>query len=402
MFAKRFEEVGSEDILRLVDEKIAERKTLEYKERLAIVTGDEKAEFLSDITSFANAAGGDLIYGISDQRDANSRATGIPDRIVGLDIASPAVECARIEQLVQTGVQPRLPVIQIKVIEVPGAGRVLHVRVGKSWLAPHMVTYANRSRFYSRNSSTGKMQLDVQQIGDAFAVRRGIGEQFRVWKTGRIAKVLADEGPVPMEGSRLLFHFVPAAPLTGEYSALPRKYEPQSWGAGYRLMSLSPDAARYNADGYLVVSQRTRESQLSYLQVFRDGCLEYGDTYALGSPGQAHVASQVFEEKIIKTFASALSLLNSLEVEPPIFVSLTLIGMKGRTMAMPQNWGNMYQFSDPFDREIILCPDMLVQNAGDVNLNETTLLPIVNAVWQASGTEETPYLGTRLWPAKVD
>jgi len=73
----------------------------------------------------------------------------------------------------------------VKAIEIPERGHVLLIRVGKSWLAPHMVSYANRTRFFSRNSSTGKVQLDVQQIGAAFAQQRAV---LRVSTVGSVGQ----------------------------------------------------------------------------------------------------------------------------------------------------------------------------------------------------------------------
>jgi hypothetical protein len=61
MLPVRFDDISSDEILRLVEEKTSERKTLEYKEKLMIGTADERAEFLYDISSFANASGGDII-----------------------------------------------------------------------------------------------------------------------------------------------------------------------------------------------------------------------------------------------------------------------------------------------------------------------------------------------------
>jgi predicted HTH transcriptional regulator len=78
MLPDRFDDIGSADILRLVDDKTSERKRLEYKEKLTIDTLDQKAEFLADISSFANASGGNIIFGVSDERDENGNATGVP------------------------------------------------------------------------------------------------------------------------------------------------------------------------------------------------------------------------------------------------------------------------------------------------------------------------------------
>ena len=44
-------------------------KTIEYKAELHIDTGDDRKEFLADVTSFANSNGGDLIYGIQEDRE---------------------------------------------------------------------------------------------------------------------------------------------------------------------------------------------------------------------------------------------------------------------------------------------------------------------------------------------
>jgi hypothetical protein len=291
MLPVRFDDIGSDDILKLVTDKATERKTLEYKQKLNIATGDERVEFLSDISSFANASGGDIIFGISDERDGDN-ATGIPAEIKPLNIDSIPTELGKIEQIIQNGIQPRIPVVQVKDVNVQGYGTIILVRVGKSWISPHMVTQSNRSRFYSRNSSLGKFQLDVQQIGAAFALQRGLGERLRSWKTDRISKAISGDGPVRMEGSQVLFHFVSAAALTDGEQSLPRVFNRQKLHNKSRLFSLTAQSSRYNADGLLMLSHGT-EAMRSYLQIFRDGSLEYGDTASLFTHEANHIASQL-------------------------------------------------------------------------------------------------------------
>jgi hypothetical protein len=394
MLPVRFDDIGSADILHLVEEKTSERKRLEYKEKLTIETGDQKAEFLADISSFANASGGDIIFGISDVRDESGNATGVPDKIKPLKFESVQIELARIESIIQSGIQPRLPDVHPKAVEIPDIGTVIVIRIGKSWLAPHMITYANRTRFYSRNTTLGKFQLDVQQIGAAFASQRGMGERLRSWKADRISKSVAGEGPVVLEGPRILFHFISAAALTDEQS-LPRIFDRSKWGNAYRLMYTSVHSQRYNADGLLAISRKDTVQGQSYLQIFRDGSLEYGDSYVLNNFDMKIVPSAVFESKLVETFIGALSLLKHLEAAEPVFVSLTLVGVKGMVMALPQDMRS-YSFnhstqSEPFDRDVIVCPDMLAQNLEEGTPYPSTLRPIVDAVWQAAGREKTPY-----------
>lgn len=396
MLPARFDEITVEDIVRLVSDKVAEHKTLEYKATLATSNTDEKAEFLSDVSSFANAAGGDILFGISDEREG-SNATGVPREIVGITLANAGAECNRIEQLIRDGIQPRLPVLFVKPFEIPQIGHVLLIRVGRSWIAPHMVSYANRTRFYSRNSSTGKVQLDVQQIGAAFAQQRGMGERIRDWKTDRISKAVSASGPVQLSGAQLLFHFIPSGAVAEDGQRYPRMFNTDAWGNGRLLMCLSAEWGRYNADGLLFVSQKTRDNTQSYLQVFKDGALEYGDSYVFNSYGQDSIASAIFEGKIVCTFARALTLLSKLDVPDPVYVTVTLIGVKGRPMALPNHGAHFNYQSEPFDRDVILCPDVLIRDRVDNHPFSETLLPIINTVWQAAGQAQSPYIINAQW-----
>lgn len=378
MLPLRFDDITGEDIVTLVEAKIPERKTLEYKERLNINTNEEKAEFLADISSFANASGGDIIFGISEQRDSERKPTGIPGEITGLLIDNADAERARVEQIVEGGIEPRIPGLQTRVIQVSDKGSVMVVRVPKSWEAPHMVSFSNRTRFFSRNG-IGKVQLDVRQIGAAFAEQRSVGERLRAWKADRIAKAVAGESPVALVGASMLLHFVSVAALNDE-QVLPRAFNTNMLH-GQPLMSLSTESVRYNADGYLMTSHGAHGKGFSYLQVFREGHLEYGDSYALDSDKTGHIPSTDLEHKLITTFGRALRLLKALETPEPIFICLTLLGMKGIDMHLPRHVQSWNTRSDPFDRDIILCPDIQIQNYKESEPYRSTLLPIITAVW---------------------
>ncbi len=394
MLPNQFEDIGPDDILRLVENRVSERKVLEYKEALNIGPDNERAEFLADVSSFANASGGDLIFGISDERDEDDRPTGIPKAIVPLQLTNAASECARIEQIIQSGLEPRVPVVQVKAIDIAEQGPVIVVRVGKSWIAPHMVSFKNRSRFYSRNG-IGKIQLDVQQIGAAFALQRGLGERLRAWKTERVAKALSGDGPIPLSGSRLLLHFVSASALTSDEEALPRIFDNRTWGSANSLMTSVPQFSRYNADGFLLFFSDTGQSdRQTYLQLFRDGRLEYGDSYLFNSKFQDQIPSALFEEAIEKTFGNAMLLLSLLKVSEPVFVSLTLLGMRNRRMALPGNaaYPPFSNIRAVFDRDVIVCPDVRVENLAEGSPYPTTLLPVLNFIWQAAGLKQSPYI----------
>jgi predicted HTH transcriptional regulator len=65
----------------LVSNKVAEGKKIEYKQALPGNSDSEKKEFLADVSSFANAIGGDLIFGVEEEASANE----ITQKLVMLD-----------------------------------------------------------------------------------------------------------------------------------------------------------------------------------------------------------------------------------------------------------------------------------------------------------------------------
>ena len=71
-------------LTRLIVGKIPESLFLDYKRDLNIETHAEKKEFLADISSFANAEGGVIIFGIEEERTETPINSGIPGQIVGI------------------------------------------------------------------------------------------------------------------------------------------------------------------------------------------------------------------------------------------------------------------------------------------------------------------------------
>jgi predicted HTH transcriptional regulator len=65
--------ISKEDIESLVSAKVSESHTLDYQQQLPDNDTEKKREFLYDVSSFANAAGGDMVFGIIDERDGSGK-----------------------------------------------------------------------------------------------------------------------------------------------------------------------------------------------------------------------------------------------------------------------------------------------------------------------------------------
>ena len=126
--------IDENSLLSLMDNRVSEGKTIEYKERLPGNSDGDKKEFLADISSFANSAGGDLFIGIKED-------AGIPKAITGLQIEDIDIEIGRLENVIRDGIEPRIWEITIRAIPLHSSNNVIVIRVPRSWALPHMVSY---------------------------------------------------------------------------------------------------------------------------------------------------------------------------------------------------------------------------------------------------------------------
>jgi hypothetical protein len=243
-----FDEIQKAHIDALIANEVIEHKQLDYKRDLPGGTDQEKIEFLADVSSFANASGGHIIYGLGEKKDESGKNTGTPE-YVGLRNVNVDEQKIRLEQIIQSGVAQRIPSIQIKEITGFGNGPVIIIQIPKSWAAPHMVTFKNHSRFYSRTSA-GKQQLDVGEIRAAFVLSETLPERIRQFRSERIGNILADETPIKVpEGPKIVLHLIPWAAFNPD----PRATIDISNAPHLDLMPIysSGQTHRYNLDGLL-------------------------------------------------------------------------------------------------------------------------------------------------------
>jgi hypothetical protein len=99
-----------------------------------------------------------MLFGVVAKKDAKGETTGEPDSIPGLAGVSTDQAILRLDSIIRDGIGPRIPGIHIRPIDGFPTGPVLLLRIPKSYAAPHMVTFKNLSRFFSRTSN-GKYQL---------------------------------------------------------------------------------------------------------------------------------------------------------------------------------------------------------------------------------------------------
>jgi len=369
------EAIEESDLQALVDNQVSERKTIEYKEALPGNADGDKKEFLADVSSFANASGGDLIYGIREQ-------SGVPVELSGLELSDVDAEILRLESCIQTGIAPRLfRIVETHPVALPSKQRyAIIIRIRKSWTAPHMVTFKNDSKFFSRDSR-GKHQLDVSELRSAFLLSETAVERIRNFRAERISNVIAGETPVLLDENapKIVLHIVPFGAFEpgARFNIDPlMNADKRGLIEPLRLASGGFPPSQYNFDGLLTAEQDT------YVQVFRNGSIEAVDTSILNAAREKRFTrGLMYETNLLRAIRRYLDALEGLDVEPPLFVMVSFLGVKDyRILFNPDVFEDIYDHR--IDRSNLIMLEVVI-DSYDCNLAEV-MKPIFDTTANAA------------------
>lgn len=175
MYFENAYEITAERLRALVAGKVFERQTLEYKRQIHGDESSEIREFLADVSSFANSAGGDIIYGVVEE-------DGIPLRLCGAGIEDENIDGAilRLDSQIRDGIEPRIPDVRIMPVSLRTGAWCVVIHVPPSRHAPHRVIFRDHGHFYARDKC-GRYRMNVDQLRDQFLRNAG---PLREYSTG--------------------------------------------------------------------------------------------------------------------------------------------------------------------------------------------------------------------------
>jgi hypothetical protein len=398
----------TEDHLRsLIEDQVMELRVIEYKQELPGTQPDDKKEFLADVCSFANTAGGDFVYGMTEE-------AGLPQKLRGFETSDIDSEISRLENLIRDGIRPRISSVASRPLKLSDDNHALVIRVPRSFSRPHVVDYKNRWRFYARNSN-GKYPMDVDEVRRAFVLSESVADRIRAFRAERLGRVVSGETPVLIEGtSRVVLHVVPISafdspasvidldirrPPLNERVLLPISVVNEDGLDEFLFSNPSVFWPRYNFDGVLCDSQLVTpaEGSAGYVQLFRNGVIESADNYAFHeeegmSARSGHINGDRLDEGLIKAVHRYFRLLRKLGVEPPIFVLLSLVGVRGYQMLRRDVPYGYHSALRPVDRDDLVVPEVMVEGLEqDLHALQRLMRPPLDAVWNAVGLPRSPH-----------
>ncbi|MDA0999191.1 MAG: ATP-binding protein [bacterium] len=374
MIQKPLSEIDLDVLQGLIADEVREGKTIDYKRDLSVDTGDQKKEFLADLSSFANTASGDLIIGMEEQE-------GVPVAIPGIILPDVDREIQRLHSIIQEGVEPRIPSVEIQPVSVGDEKWVLVVRIGKSWISPHRASYRGHGHFYARNSA-GKYRLDVGELRTAFTLAEGTAEKIRNFRIDRLARIIGGETPVPIrEGVKIALHLIPLAAFTsGNFIEMPLDHDRR---ADFAPLSGSISDWRNNLDGFVCYSGNPPRPHRAYLQLFRTGVVEtveisvYGEGNIINGPG--------YEVEIVQSVKRYLKQLQILGIGMPVYIFLSVLDASGAVLRLPESWHFRRggEYGHQADRNEFILPEAVIEDY-DTDI-PVALKPQFDMIWNAFG-----------------
>lgn len=373
---KSLDSLTEADLQALLDSSAIDLRTIEFRPNLPDETLSAEQEFLHDVASFANAVGGDLIYGI--EQDKESRT------LIGLPMDEAQAGRSRLEKLIQDGIEPILQGVQMRYVGLENSRSVMVIRIPQSWDGPCWVKLGDSYRFFSR-TTMGRYALGYHELRDRLISSESRLERLRRFRLERLGRILAGETTVALQDApKTVLHVFPLSAFTTSANI--------SLSTLTRLNpSLHPFASghmgiMYNVDGLYVHDGLDKDEKTrGYFQVFRNGCIEVVGTSLTDIRGEKrYIASEYFEAKIIEALADVRKLYELLTIDPPFLVMLSVLGVKGYRMAANNEWG---YYAKLIDRDDLILPEMIIEEA-DFDA-ATVLQSVFDLVWNAAGYEKS-------------
>lgn len=388
---KRVTELAEADLQALVEGRVSESRSIDYKSALPGPQDQKRKEFLRDVSSFANTLGGYLIFGMSEEG-------GVATDLCGLGTINPDQEILRMEEILRTGLRPRIHGIVFHPIPLTSGGHALVIKIPRSWSGPHQVVFDKDYRFSARGQN-GKYFMEVDELRTQLTGAETMLERCRNHRFDRIAKIAAGESLAEPTGvvGFLVVHYLPIAGFADGFRLAfkakghlpPVPYPEQFSWPGF--------SNKFCFDGAHLYTHGFSGKPEDYCLVSWNGVFEVVHMVDWREPSPGDVFQECLllrdvEHKVKNTIDYVLQVVAGLRMDPPGVFALSLVGMRGWKLSngARNNWLRL-----PIERDPFLVSEVFVDTDGaDQN---AILKSLVDPLWNAGGWAESANVKEGVW-----
>lgn len=359
----------------LIREQTQEGAHVDFKRELPAAWNDgAKHELYADVSAFANAGGGDLIYGLDE--DEQGQADSIVPQAVNPDEVA-----LRLLDLLLNGVEPRMPGIQVQPVPVAVGGVegfVFVIRVPQSWAGPHRVR--SNFKFFIREGNR-KRELNVPEIRELFVRSENQAQKVRDFRTERLGKLMTGDAPCRLaEGSLWVLHLIPTQAALGTGSIDPLPY--LDFTRQIPAIGGTPTTSRINLDGALGLRNEVNGVVQGYTQFFRNGFVEGVYVISTDERGARVLPGTRYEDLAARFLESVRTELAHAGFHPEVTAMMSLLHADTVMLGFDRFRWDANGDQGRFDRRTVVLPDVLVQAEAP---KHEGLKPMFDLVWQAAG-----------------
>ncbi|TWS94993.1 helix-turn-helix domain-containing protein [Reyranella sp. CPCC 100927] len=371
----------------LISNGVTESQTLDFKADLSLTTPDDKKEFLKDVSAFANAAGGDLVLGVT-----QDKATGAANGRPGIAIPKFDSWMQTLENLLHSSIDPRLPAVAFHPIPLGGDLFVVVLRIRQSWYGPHRVELG-RSKFYGRHSA-GVFEMNVTQLRNAFTLSDTLTKRVQDFRDERLARIVSNAGAIGLkEGAKLVVHACPIASFAGQIQLSQSTL--QSDGALMTPLGSSGTNFSNVLEGFMTYSGREDDpTSRAYTLSLRNGVVEFVTTFTPTQTEKGTIQRYLWlgdvEAGMISAFDKFMKYYKFVGITPPLYAFVSIVDALGYDVRR-----DSYGRPQPLRRHDLMLPEVEVTDESFDCYRE--LKPTCDILWNAFGYSGSPNFRSGAW-----
>lgn len=375
MLPSTLPQLTEEFFTQLCEERWAETQTLEFKAVLPKSDEDARQEFRKDVCAMANADGGDLVFGISE-------VSGCAKALLPLTEANADAIKRRLQQILESKVEPLIHGIQFHACPIASGGFVLVLRIPSSYEGPHRFGPVTEHRFPIRNDSL-TTDMTYEQLRNTFGRERTLLEKAAQFRMRRVNQIASGQTPRKLAaGVTMALHIVPMRGLAGRANV-----DVAGIAASHDVLRPEPQFVwkrHANLDGVVIYPSDDPNGVGSYAQVFRDGSFEIVKNVQHDpqhSDPAPWVVGQWVAERLragLQTYAQAAP---AMDIHGPIVVSVSLMGTTGTTLLLESRSATR----NPIFEDRLDIPEILIQDIYEVLDLDKITRPIMDVLYQCYG-----------------